>query len=81
MALLAEQTQSTEPDQLGEVHADPKGKVAAPEAQDRSQHLAVLPWDSKSYAPNGVWPVWFAMGAEPVATEEPDEGNLHALRN
>jgi len=31
----------------------------------------------QSYAPNGVSPVWFAIGLQPLATEEPYEGNLH----
>jgi hypothetical protein len=28
--------------------------------------------DSKSYAPNGVSPVWLAMGRKPLVTDEPD---------
>jgi len=31
----------------------------------------------QSYAPYGVSPVWFAIGGQPLATEEPYEGNLH----
>jgi hypothetical protein len=31
----------------------------------------------QSYAPNGVMPVWLAIGMEPMTTEEPYEGNLH----
>jgi len=30
----------------------------------------------QSYAPNGVSPVWLAIGLQFMATEEPDEGNL-----
>ena len=31
----------------------------------------------QSYAPYGVSPVWLAIGGQPLATEEPYEGNLH----
>jgi len=31
----------------------------------------------QSYAPYGVLPVWLAIGGQPLATEEPYEGNLH----
>ena len=50
--------------------------MAATEAPDHSQHLAAL--GQQSYAPNGVVPVWLTIGDEPVATEEPGEGILHA---
>ncbi len=33
----------------------------------------------QSYVPNGVSPVWLVIGIQPLATEEPYEGNLHVL--
>ena len=31
----------------------------------------------QSHAPYGVSPVWLAIGGQPLATEDPYEGNLH----
>jgi len=40
----------------------------------KSQKSAV---GQHSCAPNGVSPVWLVNGVEPMATEEPYEGNLN----
>jgi hypothetical protein len=56
----------------------PRSQTISPKSRRiaHRQHSSAA-MGQQSYAPNGVSPVWFAMGVEPMVTEEPDEGNLH----
>ena len=75
LALLAEPTQPQGPHTLAEVCRLPPEGPCAPQTQDRAQHLAV-PGTAKWCAKRGQ-ACLVSHWRKPVATEEPDEGNLH----
>lgn len=75
LALLAEQTQPQGPHTLAEVCGFSPSQSAATATQDHAQHLAG-PGPAKGCAKRGVAGL-VSQRRKLVATEAPDEGNLH----